>query len=259
MSNERTSIIIERLVEFSSMVKDLEPKIIYEERGFLAINKPSGLLVHGVSGNGDKESNQPTLVDWLINKYPEIKMVGDNPDERPGVVHRLDKETSGIILAAKDQESFIFLKSLFKDRKIEKIYLAVVFGEVSEKSGSVEKPIGIKSGTTKRSVYSEKMQKDAVTEYSVIMVFKKPGFDDKLSLLEVRPKTGRTHQIRVHLASIGHPVVGDILYGKKNKGEASLVSRLMLHAFALEFTKKDGERIKIEADPPEDFKDFAGI
>src|SRR3989344_5227002 len=272
-----------------------EPGVIYEDKDFVAVNKPSGLLVHPVRGregsqrasasNGVHEariakrkasdvprstlhaSREPTLVDWLVGRYPEIKEVGDDPALRPGSVHRLDKETSGIMVIARTKESFEYLKSLFQTRQIHKIYRALVFGDVKEKKGIIEKPIGIKNGTLKRSVRSEKMVKEAITEYRVVKNFQFSIFnfqstpqskilDSKFSLLEVEPKTGRTHQIRVHLASIGHPIVGDRLYGTKESRVKSqaMGARLMLHALSLEFTTVEGRRVKLEAEPPADFR-----
>src|SRR3989344_2603711 len=264
-----------------------EPGVIYEDKDFVAVNKPSGLLVHPVRGregsqrasasNGVHEariakrkasdvprstlhaSREPTLVDWLVGRYPEIKEVGDDPALRPGIVHRLDKETSGIMVIARTKEAFEYLKSLFQTRKIHKIYRALVFGDVKEKKGIIEKPIGIKNGTLKRSVRSEKMAKEAITEYKVITTYHLLP-TTYFSLLEVEPKTGSTHQIRVHLASIGHPIVGDRLYGPKKSvvsGQWSNV-RLMLHAFSLEFTTAEGRRVKLEAEPPEDFENIIG-
>lgn len=234
-----------------------EPQIIYEDENFMAVNKPAGLLVHEarstkhVSADG-LVPREPTLVDWLIKKHPEIRAVGDDRETRPGIVHRLDRETSGVMVVAKNQKYFEYLKSLFQKHLIKKLYLALVFGELLPESGTIKKPIGLKSGTTKRSVHSTKFLKDAETYYKVVGRF--PGF----SLVEVSPKTGRTHQIRVHLASIGHPVVGDSFYGPKKQPER--VTRLMLHALSVEFAAAEGKMLKIEAEPPRDFNEFiAGL
>lgn len=224
-----------------------EPEVIYGEKDFLVLSKPSGLQVHGARVAPGKKSrpHEPTLVDWLIGHYPEVKTVGDDPALRPGIVHRLDKDTSGIMVVARTQGAFDHLKSLFQKHEIKKAYLAVVQGIPKEKRGTIDAPIGIRSGTLKRSTRSAKMAKPAVTEYRVI----KTAGDS--SLLEVVPKTGRTHQIRVHLASIGHPVAGDRLYGPRRNNLAA--DRLMLHAFSLEFTAPDGRRMRFEAEPPEGF------
>ncbi len=239
-----------------------EPEIIYQDENFLAVNKPAGLLVHKarITNYQLPITNEPTLVDWLLKKYPEIKNVGDDPETRPGIVHRLDKDTSGVMLVAKNQKYFEYLKSLFQRHEVKKTYLAVVAGELRPRAGVISKPIGIKSGTTKHSVHSKKFLKDAVTEYGVVKSLKLDsgrGEERGFSLVEVWPKTGRTHQIRVHFASIGHPVVGDLLYGPKKQPEWA--TRLMLHALSLEFAAAEGKVLKIEAEPPEEFTKFAEV
>jgi len=248
-----------------------EPKIVYEDENFVGISKPAGMLVHPTRTNADNtqtnadqrvrnQRESDTLVDWLLKKYPEMKNVGDDPSMRPGIVHRLDRETSGIMLAVRNQKYFDYFKSLFKEKQIKKTYLALVSGEPREKHGIIDKPIGIRNGSIKRSVHSKKMLKSAVTEYKVLKTFIFGGIP--FSLLEVSPQTGRTHQIRVHLASIGHPIMGDPLYGgKKNAG---LAKRLMLHAYSLEFSLPaqaglpNGRRLRLEADPEELFSVFEG-
>jgi 23S rRNA pseudouridine1911/1915/1917 synthase len=212
-----------------------DPVVIYEDKNFLIVNKPVGLLVHPTNS-----SSEPTLVSWLLPRYPELKEVGDEPGLRPGIVHRLDKETSGVMIVPRNQEWFAYLKSLFAARLIKKKYIAVVFGKPSSDKGTIEIPIGIKAGTIRRSVRSSKMAKSAKTTYKVIKSFdsKEPWGNQKYSVLEVFPETGRTHQIRVHLASIGHAVLGDPLYGPRRKPE--WVNRLMLHAESLEFADLSG-------------------
>lgn len=222
-----------------------DPRIIYEDEHLLAVVKPAGLLVH----TAENESEEPTLVRWLVARYPSLRKVGDDPRTRPGIVHRLDKDTSGVMVVAKTQQSFEHLKSLFQKHEVQKTYLALVFGKPKKTRGVIDAPIGIKSGTTKRSVRSSKMAKNAITFYTVKKVFVSGG--ETFSLLEVKPKTGRTHQIRVHLASLGHAVVGDCLYGPKRKPKCA--RRLMLHALSLEFTSIDGKRLRIEAEPPAEF------
>ncbi len=229
--------------------KMTEIQIIYQNKNFIAINKPAGLLVHSSDYQKKKE---PTLVDWLLKNFPQIKNVGDDTKNRPGIVHRLDKDTSGIMLIPLNQDYFLYLKKMFQNKKIKKTYLAVVKGEIERKSGIIDKPIGIKSGTTRRTVFSDKMSKEAITEYKLIKTFKKDG--QYFSLLEVFPLTGRTHQIRVHLNYIGHPIIGDKMYGGKTI--AALAPRQMLHCYSLEFESELGKTIKLEAQPPEDFAYF---
>lgn len=220
-----------------------DPAIVYEDKNFLAVNKPSGLLVHATRHS--LKDGESTLVHWLLTRYPEIRNVGDEPEFRPGIVHRLDKETSGLMVVARNQESFAYLKKLFQERQIKKTYLAFLVGHLAPKEGRIEKPIGFKSGSVKRTVHSGKAFKEAVTLYRVRQYLR------DISFVEVQPLTGRTHQIRVHLSSTGHPVLGDRLYGRK-RGEKS-AKRLMLHAFSLEFTTQNGERMRLEAEPPVEF------
>ncbi|HUC01484.1 MAG TPA: RluA family pseudouridine synthase [Candidatus Paceibacterota bacterium] len=236
-----------------------EPKTIFENKDFVVVDKPAGLMVHaarvsgrrrGKKGSADElRAVEPTLVDWLLVRYPEIKNVGDDPSVRPGIVHRLDKATSGVMIVARTPASFERLKKLFQEHRMAKTYFAVVEGAPKGKKGTIDAPIGIKSGSLKRSIHSSKMAKPAVTEYSVVKELSGGGNDAaRRTLLMVSPKTGRTHQIRVHLASIGHPIVGDVLYGKKTGAP-----RLMLHASALAFSDGAGNRFEFEAPLPEDF------
>lgn len=246
-------------------------RLIHEDKNFLALYKPAGLLTHDaqfrIKNSRHERSSlkaaelrikEPTLVDWLLKKYPEIKSVGDDPQTRPGIVHRLDKNTSGVILAARNQKYFEYLKELFQTGQIKKTYLALVWGKTEPKIGVIKKPISIKSGTVKRTVWSGRSEKEAITEYRVIRLIKlKVNKTNKekeqvFSLVEVMPKTGRTHQIRVHLASIGHPIVGDSLYGPKDNPFD--LKRQFLHAESIEFTAENGKRIKIEAGLPEELK-----
>ena len=217
--------------------------IIYEDKNFLAINKPAGLLVHSVQGGAD----ELTLIDWLIDYQPDIYQVGDDP-KRPGLVHRLDKDTSGIMLIAKNQDYFDYLKGLFQKRDIKKTYLAVVYGKPTVKKGIIDKPLGIKRGTTKRTVFGGKKIQEAETCYRMLQDL--GGF----ALLEIQPKTGRTHQIRAHLSSIGHPIVGDLIYGLKKRKKPAFVGRQLLHAYSLEFNLSSGKRIQLAVELPEDFK-----
>lgn len=254
-----------------------DPEVVYEDRDIIVINKPPGLQVHAakvsaasraVRARGIAPHGPPpaTLVDWLIKRYPEIKGVGDDPALRPGIVHRLDKETSGVMLVARNQKSFEYLKSLFQKHEITKTYLAMVAGVPKERQGTIDAPIGIRNGTMKRSIRSTKMAKPAVTEYKVLKTFTRPAADGAspidgapaaFSLLEIYPKTGRTHQIRVHLASIGHPVLGDRLYGPKK--QPAWADRLMLHALSIEFTAADGKRMKFEQLSTPDFLALADM
>ncbi|MCX6731607.1 MAG: RluA family pseudouridine synthase [Candidatus Parcubacteria bacterium] len=224
-------------------------KIIYEDEDILAVNKPAGLLVHSLNLKSQK-SNLKSLVDWILKKYPEIKNVGEDA-ARPGIVHRLDRDTSGVLLVAKNQKSFEYLKKQFIDRKVKKNYLVLVNGNIKNNTGIIDLPIG-RSRTPLKRLASEKARgklREAITEYKILKRF------DKYTLVEVFPKTGRTHQIRVHFKAIGHPVVGDKLYGKPDEN----LNRQFLHANSLEFNLQNGTRIKIEADLPDDLKNFLNM
>lgn len=221
------------------------------------------------------EEKETTLTTEILKIYPEIAKVGDLPvgrqaiQERPGLVHRLDKETSGILVIARNQKTFEYLKELFVNRKIKKTYLALVQGKFKEKRGIIDKPISLKPDTTRRTTSRGKMTKEAITEYEVLKTFEVPvelilnsnpreSVKKNLresaffNLLKIFPKTGRTHQIRVHLASIGHPIIGDAVYGKKINPFG--LTRQFLHAESLEFNLEDGKRIKLEADLPNELK-----
>ena len=258
-----------------------EPKIIFESRDFVAVVKPAGLLVHRVRVGAAKararkvdeaRRAETTLADWLVGHYPEMAKVGDDPEYRPGIVHRLDKETSGVMVAVRTQEAFERLKALFQSHAMEKTYLALVAGVPDPAKGTIDRPIGIKNGTLKRSVHVKQMAKEAVTDYEVKRKFRVPNAKSQIkskhqgsavddfetyALVEARPRTGRTHQIRVHLASIGHPIVGDGLYGGKRAanlgGAFGTAPRLMLHAASIEWDDGSGNGFAFEAPLPDDF------
>ena len=204
--------------------------IIYEDQDILIINKPARLLVHPTT-KGEKD----TLVDWLIKKYPQIKNVGENK-QRPGIIHRLDKDTSGLLIIAKNQKTYLFFKDQFKSHKIEKKYIALVFGKLKEKKGIITKSISRsrKKGRIQTTAPIGK-RKEAITRYKVL----KEYLD--YSLLEIRPKTGRTHQIRVHLTSIGHPIAGDKQYKFKRQLSPKDLDRQFLHANYLKFSMPNKE------------------
>jgi len=223
----------------------MDIEVIFENQDLAVLNKPAGLLTHPVS---HQQSNPPTLVDFILKKFPSTKEVGDNPQVRPGIVHRLDRDTSGVLVIAKNQTTFQYLKNLFQTRQISKTYLALVQGLVKPDQGIIDKSIGLKPGTTKRSVFSSKLSKPALTKFVVQQRFPQ----EKQTLLKVSPQTGRTHQIRVHLASLGHPIVGDKIYSKRGKES----NHLFLHALSLELNLPDGSRATFEAEPPLYFKKF---
>jgi len=234
--------------------------IIYENDDFAAINKPAGVLVHRPEKGPKSTQGTGVLTDWIIRRYPEATGVGDEPILRPGIVHRLDEDTSGVLLIAKNQRFFEYLKGLFQKHEVQKTYLALVHGRMAGK-GKIDKPIGLISGSVKRSVRAKnmKMVKEAVTEYQVLKIFKQPNKDKEgefeyYSLLRVFPHTGRTHQIRVHLDFIGHPIVGDELYGRKKDNLG--LERQFLHAESAEFSLEDGSRVKVEAELPSELQEL---
>lgn len=235
------------------------------------INKPAGLLIHkSVLNREDLNKDEETLVDWLLKNYPQIKNVGDDIVNRPGIVHRLDRETSGVMIIPLNQKTFDYFKKLFSAgggspargghsafggqvRGIKKTYIALVYGNIKSESFVINKPIGIKSGTTRRSVHCDKMAKEAVTEFEVVKRFRHKNQD--LTLLKVYPKTGRTHQIRVHLAYIHCPVVGDKLYGRKNDLFPE-IEHQFLHAESIEFEDSKGKVLKFKAGLPRQLNSF---
>lgn len=222
------------------------PVAVYEDNDFLVINKPWGLIVHPRNQNDKSYS----VARWFAENYPESKNVGD--PERPGIVHRLDRETSGLMILAKTQKSFEYFKKLFQERKIKKTYLALVQGRVTAADGSITAPLGRIGVKRTTRIVGKKLldSKDAVTEYKVQKRYR------DFTLLEVRPLTGRTHQIRVHLKSIGHPLVCDRVYGGKNMLCPSNLGRLFLHAQKLEFVAPSGKSMVIETDLPEELQNF---
>ncbi len=233
----------------------MEPTVIYKESDFLVINKPAGLIVHGTKTSpGNDPFAEPSVAAWAVKNYPEIATVGDDPATRPGIVHRLDRDTSGVMVIPRTQEAFLFFKNLFQTKEIHKTYIALVYGIPRDKVGVLDKPIGLNSGSTKRTTFvkNAKMVKDATTKYKVEASFNLRGVP--VSIIRAEPLTGRTHQIRVHFASIGCPVVGDTLYGPKL--QAIKISRQFLHADSIEFPTPRGNRMTISADLPKELCDL---
>lgn len=225
-----------------------EIEVVYVDENLMVINKPPGISVHGgpsVLG--------PTVADFLLKRFPEIQGVGDEPFFRPGIVHRLDKDTSGIMVVARNQKSFERLKYLFSHREVEKTYHAILCGTPKETSGVISYSIGrlvrnpVKRGVRRGDGTNIKGEREAATEYRVL----RSG--QKYSLVEFRPKTGRMHQIRVHAAAIGHPVACDTTYGGKNVCCPEGARRQLLHAQSLAFQFIPGTMLRFDADPPENF------
>jgi len=251
------------------MDKKLEPIIVFENSDYLVLNKPTGLISHG-GGNITEE----TLVDFLKEKYPEIKEVGDDP-LRPGLVHRLDKEASGLMVVAKTNKAFENLKKQFKARKVTKKYIALAHGKISKDEDLINFPIkrsrdGFKMaalpiasetiseknkiGNRDRGILkAQENSKEAITNFKVIKRFV------NYSLLEVAIKTGRTHQIRVHLFAYGHPLLGDPLYFTKKtkvRNQKSGLNRLFLVSKELGFKDLTGAKQSYTIDLPKELDTF---
>lgn len=232
----------------------MEIPILYEDDTVVVIDKPAGLLVH----QGDENDPEETVAKWHAKRVPEARGVGEplvlkngQEAERSGVVHRLDRDTSGVLILAKTQEAFVYLKAQFHDRLAEKTYRAFVYGEVKEKHGIIDRAIG-RSASDFRLRSAQRgargLLRPAVTQWELIA--KGDGF----SYLNLRPKTGRTHQLRVHLKAINHPIVCDALYAKNMPCELGF-SRLALHAHTLTLHLPSGERMTFTATLPHEFED----
>lgn len=220
----------------------MDISVIHEEPDFLIVNKPAEISMH--SGHGVIGE---TVAAWVREHYPETSTVGDEPDVRPGIVHRLDKDTSGVLVVARTQDAFLALKEIFKSRAVEKTYLALVSGNPKVEHGIIDAPIGrlVRNRTKRGAGKGITAEKPAATEWKVSE--RLSGF----ALIEAKPKTGRMHQIRVHLASIGLPVAGDKVYGLGRPIPPGL-TRQFLHASELSFTYPEGRRWHFEAALPED-------
>lgn len=222
-------------------------KIIYENPDLLVIDKPAGIVVFP---EGQTQKN--TLIESLIESYPELKNVGQAP--RYGIVHRLDKETSGILLVAKAQEALIFLQKQFKNRKVEKKYVCLVNGNIKDNSGRIETLIGRSpNDKRKQKVYlpgqpGSEGKKEATTEYKVLQRYK------DYTLLEVQIETGRRHQIRCHLSYLQHPITGDKMYGFKNSKIPADLTRQFLHSAYLKIQLPSGEIKEFKSELPEELQ-----
>ncbi len=230
--------------------------ILFENEEYLIVNKPAGLLVHA-----DGHSKEPALTDWLAEHYPALKEVGESQRvatgeevARPGIVHRLDRDTSGALVVAKTFEAFNYLKRHFAEREVEKTYQAFVYGAVKNEEGRIDRPITRSRGdfrkwSAQRGGRGE--ARPAVTDYHVRGRLITPEGD--FTFLEIHPKTGRTHQIRVHLKAIHYPVVCDGLYAERREPALGF-ERLALHARSISFTDAHGKVISATAPYPADFE-----
>lgn len=221
--------------------QEIPLEIIYEDNDIIVVNKPKGLVVHPANGNPDG-----TLVNAIM-ALCKNSLSGIGGEIRPGIVHRLDKDTSGLLIVAKNDLAHINLSNQIKERKVKKIYIALVRGIIKEDYATINMPIG-RSTVDRKKMAVRKDGKEAITHFKVLKRYK------NYTLLEIKIDTGRTHQIRVHMAEIGHPVVGDMVYsnGKNEFG----VKGQMLHAKSLDFKHPiTGKELHLEAEIPEYFKE----
>ena len=228
--------------ETDIVAKDIPLQIVYEDDDVLVINKPKGLVVHPAAGH-----QEDTLVNGLLFARADA-LSGINGELRPGIVHRIDKDTSGLLAVAKNDLAHVVLASQLKDHTMARTYECIVCGNLKEDSGTVDAPIGRHPSDRKKMCVTERNSKNAVTHWEVIHRYR--GYTH----VRCRLETGRTHQIRVHMAHIGHPILGDTVYGRK-KPELGQDSQV-LHAGILCFTHpRDGHPVVVMADLPEYFKE----
>lgn len=241
--------------------------IVYEDEDLSVINKPAGMMVHAGSGASDDTRNRGTLVNALLSHYAQLSRSGD--PLRPGIVHRLDKQTSGLIIVARNDAAHLKLGEMFSRRQIRKTYIALVHGALKQDHGTINAAISRDLiRRTRMTTKRESGARSAVSHYDVVE--RMDSRFGKFTLVSVRIETGRTHQIRVHLASIGHPVVGDTLYGapakipvagprKKSASDPETIAlaRNFLHAAELEFAHPHtGRRLDLKAPLPEELASF---
>ncbi|MFZ2151977.1 MAG: RluA family pseudouridine synthase [Minisyncoccia bacterium] len=247
------------------VAKKIQIKKLYEDEHVVVISKPAGLMVHP-----DGRSKETTVVNWVKRNYPEIKDIGEDfvfeeggktkDIARPGIVHRLDKDTSGVLLICKTEEGFRKLKAQFKNHLVKKIYRALVWGHIKQDTGIIDAPIArSKSDFRARTVPnpheedSRGVEREAITRYKVLERLYLKNKNEKMAVtyVELLPLTGRTHQLRVHCKAMRHPIIDDDLYGPE--GKPKLVGRTALHAFKLSFASVKKGPQTVECPIPEDF------
>lgn len=237
---EVVTVLVPDPVSVELIPEDIPLAIVYEDEDVVVIDKPAGMVVHPAPGHP-----RGTLANAVLFHAPEISVAGSN---RPGIVHRLDKETSGLIVVAKSDRARVTLVKQWNQRSVQKHYIALVHGAVEENEASIDVPIG-RDPVSRNKMASTSAGRDSLTHFTVTERFK------DATLLDVEIETGRTHQIRVHLAFIGHPVAGDSIYNRFSGpfgGSGAIVDRQFLHAATLSFNLPTGERMTFEAPLPPD-------
>ena len=240
--NDKITMEEEKAVEVELKAQDIPVEIIYEDRDIIVVNKPKGMVVHPANGNPDG-----TLVNAIMAICKD-SLSGIGGEIRPGIVHRLDKDTSGILIVAKNDKAHINLSQQIKEHKVKKTYIALVKGIVKENNATINMPIG-RSEKDRKKMAVTKKGKEAITHFKVLKRY------DKYTLLEINIETGRTHQIRVHLSQIGYPIVGDEVYSK-GKNEWNIKGQC-LHAKSLDFKHPiTNEDMHLEAKIPQYFEEI---
>ena len=241
--NDEIEIFVPEAKEIDLKAQDIPLNVIYEDNDIIVINKPKGMVVHPANGNPDG-----TLVNAVMNKCKD-SLSGIGGEIRPGIVHRLDKDTSGAIIVAKNDKAHIALSEQLKNHEVKKTYLALVRGIIKENEATINMPIA-RSKKDRKKMDVDKDGKEAITHFKVLGRYK-----NKYTLLQINLETGRTHQIRVHLSHIGYPIIGDEVYSN-GKNEWN-VSGQCLHAWKLEFIHPiTGKKISLEAEIPEYLKNI---
>lgn len=237
---EAVSVEWEPQLPLRAFAEEIPLEVLYEDDDLAAVNKPAGITVHAGAG-----LRSGTLVNALLHRFGGLSGLGG--ELRPGLVHRLDRQTSGVLLVAKNDEAHRRLAGQFQARAVEKAYLALVHGAVASERGRISAPIARDLKRRRRMTARRRSGREALTKYRVLRPL--AGF----TLLEVTPHTGRTHQVRVHLASLGHPVVGDTLYG----APGGVLDRTFLHAARIAFHHpRTGQRLEISAPLPAELAQF---
>ena len=236
--NDKITIKIPKIDKTPLIASEIKIEIIYQNSELLIVNKPHGIVVHPSKGHSND-----TVINALLGM--DIKFEANLGQTKPFLVHRLDKDTSGLLLVAKNEKMYSYLSEIQKKRKIKKHYLAVIKGVPDKKYATIDASISRNKSHRKKMSVNSKGRK-SLTTYKVIKS------NDSMSLIELELHTGRTHQIRVHMQALGHPIIGDTLYGKKSK----LIDRQLLHAYKLEFKDNKNNVISVQNEPEKDMKEF---